>query len=179
MVGGAAEIAQRHRHDSQVLELRDVREPAPLASQGRGGKQLPRGVLGAADRDGADQRAPALHPQRLDGDGLRPEFPVKRSGVSHESVGYSLLQGLWFRLSSDWARTVSRPTYAALGRRSAINRGGAALRDAAVRPRGFGGGRSGAVRVPLRDPAPRGGPPRVPARPPAAPPAPSRARSRS
>ena len=60
MVDDDAEVAQRLGHHAHVLDLGDVGEPAALAGQRRGGQQLERGVLGAADRDGPGQRPAAL-----------------------------------------------------------------------------------------------------------------------
>ena len=66
-----------------VGDLRDVREPAALAGQRRGREQLQRGVLAAADRDLAAQRAAALDADRLALDRRLLVLPVERARVRH------------------------------------------------------------------------------------------------
>ena len=83
VVDDDAEVAQRVGHDPHVLDLRDVREAAALAGQGRGGEQLQRSVLRPADRNGALESMAALDPEHFPGDRLGVVFPVERTGVSH------------------------------------------------------------------------------------------------
>ena len=84
VVDDDTEIAQRLGHDADVLDFRDVGEPAPLAGQRRGGEQLERRVLRAADGNRAAQRPAALDPEHFPSDRLRGDFPLKRPCVSHE-----------------------------------------------------------------------------------------------
>ena len=65
MVDDDADVAQHVDHDAHVLDLRDVREAAALAGQGRRGEHLERGVLAAADLDAAAQRPAARYAEGL------------------------------------------------------------------------------------------------------------------
>jgi hypothetical protein len=79
-----AQFDQRLGHHAHVLDLGDVRDPAPLTSQRRSGEHLECRVLRAADGDGTEQRTSALHAEDFPRDRLGDVLPVERSGVGHE-----------------------------------------------------------------------------------------------